>query len=156
MKRLLLLLLILLAIPAIGIATSYGLLNRQNNQLSEALADSKNPAATSITMSEACAIPKARAVISGLCDEKDRLELLGTVSAICAATALAVLVVIALAASLAHGSRFLLATFFGLGRRALFVVLGVLVLAQGAIAAYAVLEVESTYVGRIHPFLMWR
>jgi hypothetical protein len=55
-KRFFILLLILLAIPALGIATSYGLQNRLDHQLSEAMADSANPAARTITMADACAI----------------------------------------------------------------------------------------------------
>lgn len=155
MKRFSVLLLILLAIPAVGIATSYALQNRLDSQLSEALADSKDQDTRSLTMSDACAIPAVHTAISSSCDDKDTLELLGLVSALCGATALALLVAIALAALVARGSRFLLAAFFGVGRRVLLVVLGFLVLAQGAIAAYAVYELELTYIGRIHPFIIF-
>lgn len=154
MKRLVILLLILLTIPALGLVADHAIRGKMEGEFNAAIARLNNPRLSGITIQDACASSQMRPAIPDACSQLDFLFYLGFASIACAGISIGMILSIVIGASLSGGDRGRLLLFFGIGRRFLLVILGLLILAQGAIAACAFYLMEAEYLGRVHIYLI--
>lgn len=154
MKRLVILLLVLLTIPTLGLVADYAIRGKMEAQFSAAIARLNNPSLSGLTIHDACANPRMRPAIPDACSQLDFLFYLGLTSIVCAGISIGMILLIVVGALLVGMDRGRLLLLFGIGRRFLLIILGLLILAQGAIAACAFYLMEAEYLGRVHLFLI--
>lgn len=151
-KRVLLLLVLLLAVPAIGYSVASWVQSKDNAQLRDVLQEQYPDAPQSridgITVDALCT--RANPDLSEICSSNENLRLMRGASVWAALVGFAMLVLIWLAGTVAKSNRTLLLLVFKPGLYFTAIVLVGLVLVHAALAIGVIYYGESTLVGRVH------
>src|SRR5439155_13933872 len=161
------LLLLLLVIPVIAYAASWGLQAKLDSDLRAALASNPELQArdlSMLTMDKFCSLlsdpgattldPSARKDIGETCDFLSNLHIMQTTAVVAVVIAIVLMVVVALAGRLARGRRVLLLLAFAPLLHLTMVTLSILMVLHAALGMATLWYGESALIGRVHVGIM--